>query len=288
MQYCIEDIIVLTLRSDSLIKIAVGGARGRVGRCIVELAEKDPQTQLIAAVIRANTSQYPNQNPNLIQKSGERATLETASPEEGQASNDTPYYLGLASLKLNLDVFIDFSGPEALAEHLKLCSERKQSMVIGVTGLNEAHKAQLIKASKIIPIVYSPNMSIGINVTFKLLQVAAEALNENVGVSIHEIHRLNKKDAPSGTALVMSEIIANAWGKDLPIPEINMASSRVGDIRGEHTVLFALEDERLEIIHRAENRMSFARGAIRAAKWVVHQSPGLYDMQDVLSLKGYN
>lgn len=240
-----------------MIKIAVGGARGHVGRYIVQLVQEDPQTQLIASIIRPSS--------------------------EIMTDNFSP---GLASVHTPFDVLIDFSSATCLDEHIDLCTKRKQSMVIGVTGISEAHKQHLLAASKTIPIVYSPNMSIGINLSFKLLEIAAKLLKENVGVAIHETHRQHKKDKPSGTALKMAEIIAEAWGKSLPLPEIDFASSRVADVLGEHTVLFALPDERVEIMHKTENRSIYARGALQAAKWLVHQSPGLYDMQDVLSLKG--
>ncbi len=256
-----------------MIKVAVAGARGRVGRCVVELVQEDPQTELIATILRPIAAST-------------RGRINSSSVEPAiESSLDSSVAFGLASVQNPFDVFVDFSNADCLDEHLTICCERKQRMVIGVTGITQDQKNHLLKASKIIPIVYSPNMSIGINVCFKLLEIAAKALNEKVGVAIHETHRLNKKDMPSGTALKMGEIIAEAWGKNLPIPEINFASSRVADIMGDHTVLFALPDERVEILHKAESRMLFARGAIQAAKWLLQKPPGLYDMQDVLSIK---
>lgn len=282
---------------DSLIKIAVAGARGRVGRCIVQLVQEDPQTQLFATILRPTKDSDHTKNDQAKSLDSVVAvesmlTVESLLPVESilPVESEEQAYFGLASIQNPFDVFIDFSTAESLDEHLTICCQRKHPMVIGVTGLSPEQKNHLSKASKIIPIVYSPNMSIGVNVCFKLLEIAAKALKKvalknAVGVAIHETHRFNKKDLPSGTALRMGEIIAETWGENLPIPEINFASNRVADIMGEHTVLFALQDERLEIMHKAENRMLFARGAIEAAKWL-HQKPaGLYDMQDVLSLK---
>jgi 4-hydroxy-tetrahydrodipicolinate reductase len=248
-----------------LIKIAVGGAQGRVGQNIVQLVQQDKDLQLIAAVIRPGSTKPINSSM-------------------GQES--LPLAKGLASVENPFDVFIDFSNATCLLEHLELCRKRKQAMVIGVTGLSPEQKESIQKTSQDIPIVFSPNMSIGINVSFKLLEIAAAVLKEEVDVGIHEIHHTKKKDMPSGTALKMAEIIARIWGKTLPTPEINIASNRVAEVPGDHTVLFALKDERLEITHRTDDRAIFARGALRAAKWVARKSPGLYDMQDVLSLKG--
>lgn len=241
-----------------LVKIAVGGARGRVGSCIVKLTQEDPQTQLMASVVRPGTSENPIE----------------FSP-------------GLSSVTTPFDVFIDFSCVESLDEHLDYCADRKQAMVIGITGINKQQEEHIKKAAKMIPIVYSPNMSIGINLCFKLMEIAAKVLNpDDVGVAIHETHRLHKKDMPSGTALKMAEIIAKTWGETLPTPNIHIASSRVADILGEHRVLFSAPEERLELLHKTENRAIYARGAIKAAKWVVCKPPGLYDMQDVLALRG--
>lgn len=252
-----------------MLKIAIGGALGRVGRSIVQIAQEDPKIQLIASVVRPEPAE---QSKNL-------------NPTNNLTNKMTKLSYGLSSVTDPFDVLIDFSNITCLDEHLALCCERKQCMVIGVTGLSSAQKEHLLKASKIIPIVYSPNMSIGINLSFKLLEMAAKVLRENVGVAIQDIHHQHKKDRPSGTALKMGEIIAKTWGKNLPVPEIDFASSRVAEVLGDHNILFALEDERLEIKHITENRSVYARGALRAAKWIVHQSPGLYDMQDVLGFK---
>lgn len=250
-----------------MLKIAVGGALGRMGRSIVQLSQADPEIQLVASVVR----------PSAVEQASES--------QFPVYSNPSPLSPGLEAVSEAFDVFIDFSHITCFSEHLELCARRKQAMVIGITGLNTEQKKHMLDVSQTIPIVYSPNMSIAVNVSFKLLEIAAQVLNDKVGVAIHDIHHRDKKDSPSGTALKMGEIIARAWGKELPLPEIDFSSNRVAEVKGDHTVLFALEDERLEIRHQAENRSLFARGALRAAKWLANKPAGLYDMQDVLSLK---
>lgn len=228
-----------------LIRIVVGGSTGRMSQCIASVVEQDPEVFLMAQTSRA----------------------------EG----------GLQAIQEPFDVFIDFTHPLALETHLDLCCQAKRSMVVGVTGLSANQKAQIDKASQTIPIVYSPNMSVGVNLSFKLLALAAQTLGSEVEVAIQEIHHKHKKDKPSGTALKMGEIIAEAAGPSKP--QIDFAASRIGEVKGEHTVLFALPGEQLEIKHKTEDRAIFARGAVLAAKWLMNQPPGLYDMQGVLGLK---
>jgi len=228
-----------------VIKVGVGGAGGRMGRLIVQVLEEDPKTECVAKINRSNP---------------------------------------LQSLSDPLDILIDFSTPDATINHLKLCIERGCPMVIGVTGFSLEQKKQIEQASKYIPIVFSPNMSIGINLCFKLLEQAAKALKGNEGnidVAIQDVHHKQKKDAPSGTALRMGEIVANGLGTNLNT-DIGFTSSRVGDVMGDHTVLFALEGERIEITHRSQSRMIYAKGAVQAAKWLMDKSLGLYTMQDIL------
>ena len=230
------------------IRVVVGGSQGRMSRCLSETIQQDPTLSLIAQTDR--------------------------------------YQGGLAAITAPFDIFIDFTHPTAVEDHLALCCERQRRMVIGVTGLSEAQKERIKQASKKIPIVFSPNMSLGINLSFKLLEMAAQTLNHELeGIAIQEIHHKYKQDIPSGTALKMGEIIANARGKPLEKSDISFASSRVAEVMGEHTVLFALMGEQLEIKHKTEDRTIFARGAICASKWLMHQPPGLYDMQDVLGLR---
>lgn len=237
-----------------MIRIAVGGAEGRMGRLITELVQNDPETELAAKVTRPNATQG-----------------------------------GWKDVVAPVDVFIDFSHQDAVLDHLKICSLRKVPMVIGVTGLNEDDTTSIRKAARSLPILMSPNMSIGANVIFKLLATAAQIIQKqlnsaekNIDVAITEIHHRHKKDAPSGTAKYMGEIITEQLGKSA----IQFSSLRLGEVMGDHRAVFALEGEQLEITHQAQDRIIFAKGALLAAKWL-HQKanvPGLYSMQDVLTL----
>ncbi len=198
------------------------------------------------------------------------------------------------------NVVIDFTSPTATLAILKEAVSQKKPMVIGTTGFTTEETKKITVASKKIPIVLSPNMSVGVNVVFKLLTDATAALGDAFDAEIVEMHHRQKKDAPSGTALRMGEAIAQVRGTTLtdvgrfersgvigarPTGEIGIQSLRGGDVVGEHTVIFAGPGERIEITHRAHSRQNFARGALLAARWVVHQPPGLYNMMDVLNLK---
>lgn len=238
-----------------MIKIALAGAHGKMGREIAQLAELDPQFQLVASLVRGTNHSTIYNNTHLF------------------------------------DVMIDFSVKEALSTHIELCQKTKSAMVIGITGLSEDDKTYLRNASKQIPIVYASNMSIGVNLTFKALEMLAKNLNHSNSkitpdnnIAIHEVHHKLKKDAPSGTAIKMREMILESLGEGANGQDIPITSHRLGEIPGEHTVVFALPGERIELTHIAENRTIFARGALHAAKWVVGKPPGLYDMQDVLGL----
>jgi 4-hydroxy-tetrahydrodipicolinate reductase len=205
-----------------------------------------------------------------------------------------------ASLQSNVnefDTLIDFTTPEATMEHLAVCQQHGKSMVIGTTGFGSQHKQAIEDAARQIPIVLAPNFSIGVNVCLDLLRTAAAAFGDDVDVEIVEAHHRYKKDAPSGTALRMGEVVADTLGRDLNevavygrqgIGEerdrktIGFATVRAGDVVGEHTVIFAGPGERVEITHRASNRLTFASGAVRSAIWLADRPPGLYDMNDVL------
>jgi 4-hydroxy-tetrahydrodipicolinate reductase len=228
-----------------MIQVAVVGARGRIGRLIVEAVKQDQETHLCAELSRATN----------------HSLLHATAP---------------------IDIVIDFTAPVATLAHLKICQDQGYGMVIGTTGFTKAEQTEISKAAKDIPIVFSPNMSIGVNVSFKLLEVAASILQGKADVAILDLHHKHKQDAPSGTALKMAEIIKNASGAK--ITALEMSSARVGEVVGDHSILFVLNGERLEIIHRATDRALFAKGAIHATKWLVDQKPGLYDMQDVLGL----
>ena len=199
----------------------------------------------------------------------------------------------------DFDVLIDFTRPEATLSHLEICRAAGRAMVIGTTGFDAEQKAAIGKAALEIPVVFAPNMSIGVNLCFKLLDIAARVLRDGVDIEVIEAHHRHKIDAPSGTALRMGEVVADALGRDLKTcavfgregvtgernPDtIGFETIRAGDIVGEHTVMFAGLGERVEITHKASSRMTFARGAVRAAKWLEGRTSGLYDMQDVLEL----
>ena len=198
------------------------------------------------------------------------------------------------------DVLVDFTRPEATLKHVELCRSRGIRMVIGTTGLTPEQKKLISAASRDIAMVMAPNMSVGVNLTFRLIELAAKILNEGYDVEIIEAHHRHKVDAPSGTALRMGEVIAQALGRDLAEcavygregvtgarkpATIGFATVRGGDIVGDHTALFAGTGERVEITHRAASRATFALGALRAARFLVGKKTGLFDMQDVLGLK---
>ena len=198
------------------------------------------------------------------------------------------------------EVCIDFTLPAPAVDHARMCASRRRAMVIGTTGLSPEQLATLEDAARDIPIVHAPNMSVGVNLCFKLLDVAARAIGDSMDVEIIEAHHRNKVDAPSGTAVRMGEIVAGALGRDLADcavygreghtgirdrKTIGFETIRAGDIVSEHTVMFAGEGERIELTHRGTSRANFAAGAVRAARWAVRRPPGLYDMQDVLGLR---
>lgn len=197
------------------------------------------------------------------------------------------------------DVLIDFTRPEATLDYLKICQQAGKSIVIGTTGFDDAGLELINNAAKNIPVVFAPNMSVGVNLTLKLLDMAAKVIGEDADIEIVEAHHRYKVDAPSGTALKMGEVVANALGRDLSqcavygregIEEprdrqtIGFSTIRGGDVVGEHTVSFFMEGERVEITHKASSRMTFANGAVRASSWLEGQSAGLYSMQNVLDL----
>jgi 4-hydroxy-tetrahydrodipicolinate reductase len=206
----------------------------------------------------------------------------------------------LTPLTDRFDVLIDFTRPAATLAHLALCRTAGKAMVIGTTGFSAEQKAEIGGTAEQIPIVFAPNMSVGVNLCFKLLELAARVLGDGVDVEIIEAHHRHKVDAPSGTALAMGQVVATALGRDLEQcavygrqgvtgererATIGFATVRAGDIVGEHTVLFADVGERIEITHRVSSRMTFAKGAVRAAAWVAGRQPGLFDMRDVLGLR---
>lgn len=262
--------------------IAVAGSSGRMGRALLEAVERAPDMRLTAALERTGS-------PYLGKDAGELI----GAPCGVVITDDVAGALG------GSDVLIDFTRPEGTLAHLARCRAKGVKMVIGTTGFAPDQKEELQAAAKGIPIVFAPNMSVGVNITLKLLEMSARVLNEGYDIEIIEAHHRHKVDAPSGTALLMGEVMARALGKDLSdvaiysreghtgerMPgAIGFASLRGGDIVGDHTVMFAGTGERIEISHKASSRATFAEGALRAARFLSDKQNGLFDMQDVLGL----
>ena len=270
--------------SADMIPVAVFGAAGRMGRMLVQAVCSEAGMSLAAAVERED-------NPLVGADAGAVAGI-------GEIGVKIEGYLDRA-LAVS-DVCIDFTLPEPTIEHAAACRLHRRAMVIGTTGLSPDQLAVLEDCARDISVVHAPNMSVGVNLCFKLLDVAARALGDSVDVEIIEAHHRNKVDAPSGTAVRMGEIVAGALGRDLADcavygreghtgirdrKTIGFETIRAGDIVSEHTVMFAGEGERIELTHRGTSRANFAAGAVRAARWAVRQRPGLYDMQDILGLR---
>jgi 4-hydroxy-tetrahydrodipicolinate reductase len=262
-------------------RIAIAGAAGRMGRNLVLACSEADGIELTQALERA-------QSPALGNDSGVLA---------GIAANGIPLSASLDAQAF--DMLIDFTHPEATTQHVDFCRLHHKNMVIGTTGCDAELEQKLQDAGKEIAIMYAPNMSIGVNLCFKLLQMTAAVLGDSVDIEVIEAHHRNKVDAPSGTALKMGQVIADTLGRDLSecavygregqtgVRErgtIGFETIRAGDIVGEHTVLFAAAGERIEITHKASNRMTFAHGAIRACRWLDSQPAGVFSMQDVLGL----
>ena len=267
----------------SKLKVAVVGAGGRMGRMLIESVLKDADLALVAAIDQAGA-------PAIGKDAGELV----GSPCAVRVSSDVE--AGIASA----DCLIDFTRPAGTLEHLAICRRHKVAAVIGTTGMDAAGKEAIAAAAREIPLVYSPNMSVGVNVVFKLLDTASRILAEGYDIEIVEAHHRHKVDAPSGTALGMGEVIAKALGRDLKQcavygregvtgerdpSTIGFATVRGGDIVGDHTVMYCGTGERVEISHKAGSRMPYVVGALRAARFLAGKSCGLFDMQDVLGLR---
>jgi 4-hydroxy-tetrahydrodipicolinate reductase len=267
-----------------LIRIAVAGAGGRMGRTLVQAVNETDGLVLGAATERAESSL-------LGADAGELA---------GIGALGVSVACDLAECLDDFDVLIDFTLPAATLMHLEVCRAAGKCMVIGTTGLDPAQRDTIAEAGRKMGIVFAPNMSVGVNLCFKLLDIAARVLGDEVDIEIIEAHHRHKVDAPSGTALRMGELIASALGRDLgevavygregqtgprERRTIGFETIRAGDIVGEHSVWFVAEGERVEIAHKASSRMNFARGAVRASSWIAGHGPGLFDMQDVLGLR---
>lgn len=264
------------------LKIGIVGAGGRMGRNLITAVQNTEGVELGAAFERKGSSLVGAD-------AGEVAGIGAAGVK---ISDDL-------SQNTNFDVLIDFTRPEGTLEHIAFCVANKKKMVIGTTGFDDAGKQAIADASKQISIVFASNYSVGVNLVFKLLEKAAKVMGDYCDIEVIEAHHRHKVDAPSGTALSMGEHIAKTLGRDLKThgvfaregitgerkrDEIGFATIRAGDVVGEHSVWFADEGERVEIAHKASSRMTFANGAVRAAKWLQTKQNGLFDMTDVLDL----
>jgi len=269
-----------------MIRIAVAGASGRMGLCLIKATVMADKAVFAAAISRSES--------DAIGKDvGELA---------GISALGINVVSDLSSVIDQFDVLIDFTRPDASMTFIEQCRNSGKKLVIGTTGYNDAQKAAIAKAAEDVAIVLAPNMSVGVNLSLKLLEMTAKVMGEYTDIEIIEAHHRHKVDAPSGTALRMGEVIADVLGRNLKDcaiygreghmgerdrKTIGFSTIRAGDIVGEHTVMFADEGERVEITHKATSRMTFANGAVRAAVWLQDKANGLYDMQDVLGLKGY-
>jgi 4-hydroxy-tetrahydrodipicolinate reductase len=269
--------------SSTLYRICVAGASGRMGRMLIEAISQADDCQLCGALEMAGSAAL-GQDPTafLGQASGLAITADLRT--------------GLH----NAQVLIDFTRPQGTLAHLQVCRDMGVNAVIGTTGFSDAQKAEIAAAAHDMAIVMAPNMSVGVNVTLKLLEMAARALNTGYDIEIIEAHHRHKVDAPSGTALKMGEVLAGALGRDLKDcavyaregvtgerdpSSIGFATIRGGDIVGDHTVLFAGTGERIEISHKSSSRVTYAQGSLRAVRFLRDHQAGLFDMADVLKLK---
>lgn len=265
-------------------KVAVTGAAGRMGSRIISLLKEEENLRLTVA----------------SEKDGHPAVGKDAGELAGVGPLGIPILNDLAEAIRDCDVVVDFTIPAASLRHIEVAATAGKAIVVGTTGFSKNEIDRIGELSSRCPCVLSPNMSVGVNILFKVLEEIAPVFGNGYDVEIFEIHHRFKRDAPSGTALRMAQIIANAMGRDLekvgtfgrkgiigerPRDEIAIHTLRAGDIVGEHTVIFGGMGERIELTHRAQSRDNFARGALRAAKFVVHADNGLYDMLDVLGLR---
>jgi 4-hydroxy-tetrahydrodipicolinate reductase len=266
-----------------MLNVAVTGCSGRMGRALIEAVNQATDMRLCAALERQGSAFLGKDAGDLV------------GVPCGVAITDD-----LDGALQGADVLIDFTRPEGTLHHIAACRRHKVALTIGTTGFSAEQKEIIRDASRDIGIVFAPNMSVGVNLAFKLLEMAAKVLNEGYDIEIVEAHHRHKIDAPSGTALRMGEVVAQALGRDLSecavygregvtgerhASTIGFATVRGGDIVGDHTVMFAGIGERVEITHKASSRATFAMGAVRAARFLAGKPSGLFDMQDVLGLR---
>lgn len=267
-----------------MINVAIVGAGGRMGKALIQAVTNAENLQVTAATEHPGSSLIGTD-------AGELAGIGKLGVEVID---------GLAPAVDQFDVVIDFTRPEPSMQHLAICRQHGKRLVLGTTGFDETQKSSIEDAAKEIGILFAPNMSVGVNLCFKLLDIASKVMGDYSDIEIIEAHHRHKVDAPSGTAIRMGEVVADALGRDLKDvavygregntgerdnKTIGFETIRAGDVVGEHTVWFATEGERVEITHKASSRMTFANGAARAASWIYNQPSGLYDMQDMLDLK---
>ena len=265
------------------LRYAIAGASGRMGRTLIEAVQQDPGAILSAALDMDGSSFIGKDAGELV-----------GTPCGVTIGADIDAALAVS------DCLIDFTRPEGTLRHLAACRHHRVSLVIGTTGFSADGKRAIEEAAREIPVVFAPNMAVGVNTVFRLLDVAARILNSGYDVEVIEAHHRHKVDAPSGTALRMGEVVAAALGRDLgecavygreghtgerPATQIGFSTIRGGDIVGDHTVLFAGAGERIEITHKSASRMPYALGALRAGRFMHGRASGLFDMQDVLGLK---
>lgn len=266
-----------------MLKLAITGAAGRMGRNLIQACSETSRCQLGAAIEHENS-------PFLNQDAGQVAGVGVLNKMVSSRLTDVTD---------DFHTLIDFTRPDVTLQNIATCVANGKNIIIGTTGFSEDEKQQIQQAAESIGIVFAPNMSVGVNLCFKLLDIAARVLADDVDIEVIEAHHRHKVDAPSGTALRMGEVIADALGRNLnecavygrqgvtgerDRKTIGFETIRAGDIVGDHTVMFAGIGERVEITHKASSRMTFANGAIRAAVWLQDKKKGLYDMQDVLDL----
>jgi 4-hydroxy-tetrahydrodipicolinate reductase len=266
-----------------MLRIAVAGVTGRMGKIIVEAINGNPALALGAASVRPGSPDL-GKDVGLLCGLGESGVLTVSD---------------LGTCVDSFDTLIDFTGPETTLAHLDLCVRAGRQIIIGTTGFSEAQKDIITAAASQIGVVFAPNMSVGVNLCFKLLELAARVIGEDSDIEIIEAHHRHKKDAPSGTALRMGELVAGTLGRKLQdcavygregqigardSKTIGFATIRAGDIVGDHTVMFASPGERVEITHKSSSRRPYADGALRAALWLKERKTGFYSMQDVLGL----
>ncbi len=265
-------------------RIAIAGVSGRMGQCLLNSTLAETNAQLTVALSRANSSALGKDVGELL---GRDAIGISVLSDLSEVIND-------------FDVLIDFTRPETSMQLLQQCQQFGKKIVIGTTGFSAQQKHEIARIAEDLPIVFAPNMSVGVNLALKLLAITAQVIGDYSDIEIIEAHHRHKVDAPSGTALRMGEVIAETLNRDLKThavygreghtgerdrKTIGFSTIRAGDIIGEHTVMFADEGEIIEISHKATSRMTFAKGAVRAALWLQNKANGLYDMQDVLALK---